>query len=224
MLLWVGIALFVVAGFVALRWSRTRTDSLGRARPFPWISTVILILLGATALAPGLLRARLEHRLTVAATTIVGSPVEVHCQSFGEAFVDAGGELGYVAFGPDGRPEPSTLIKRSQCRDLSSYLRSDKSAPSREQVVAVHVLTHEAIHMIGVTSEADTECVAMQRDAQMAHLLGASTEDARALAIEYWERIYPLMPAPYRSDECGPGLALDAGLHGAPWEASTAAN
>ncbi|MGI8708467.1 MAG: hypothetical protein ACR2LG_09745 [Actinomycetota bacterium] len=49
-----------------------------------------------------------------------GVPVEVECQGFGGAFVDAGAEFGYVAFGPDGVPERKTLIKREQCRDLSA--------------------------------------------------------------------------------------------------------
>lgn len=144
-------------------------------------------------------------------------PVEVNCQSFGGAFVDVGGDLGYVAFGPDGVPERSTLIKRDQCHDLAAYLRSDKLDPTQQQVVAVHVLTHETIHMDGVTNEVETECLAVQQDARMARLLGAAPEAADALALTYWTEIYPRMPSEYRSEECGPGLLLDAHLSGAPW-------
>jgi hypothetical protein len=53
------------------------------------------------------------------------------------------------AGGPTGPPEPWTLIKRDQCRHLAAYARSDKRSPSRDQVVAVHVLTHEAMHLSG---------------------------------------------------------------------------
>lgn len=202
MLHWLGLAALAGAAAVAVRWYLTRVDSLGRTRSFPWISTILLVLIGVATLTPWVLRLRLEARLSDAASQIVGTRVEVDCQSFGEAFVDAGGELGYVAFGPDGIPEKRTLIKRDQCNDLSAYVGSDKLAPEREHVVAVHVLTHEAIHMTGVTNEADTECIAVQRDAEMARALGASPEAAQALATYYWTNIYPRMPSDYRSDEC----------------------
>jgi hypothetical protein len=40
---------------------------------------------------------------------VIGVEAKVHCQSFGEAFVDAGAEQGYVALGSDGAPERETL-------------------------------------------------------------------------------------------------------------------
>ncbi len=135
--------------------------------------------------------------------------------------MDAGADLGYVVFGADGKPEQRTLIKRKQCADLSDYLGSDKQHPTHDQIVAVHVLTHETIHMTGVRNEAHTECLAMQRDAGMAQLLGASPEATGELAIAYWRDVYPWMPAAYRSEECAPGKALDAGRLDAPWVLAT---
>ena len=214
---WLGIGLLAGAAVVFLRWFVRRTDSLERRRAFPLFSVALLVLAGAGFLTPWFLRVRLEARLADAASVIVGRRVQVHCQSFGEAFVDVGAELGFVAFGPDGVPEPRTLIKREPCAALRDYLRSDRSAPSREQIVAVHTLTHEAIHMSGVTNEAETECLAMQRDAEMARLLGADRSDARALALSYWTSVYPQMPTPYRSSSCGPGGELDVGSPDAPW-------
>jgi hypothetical protein len=85
-------------------------------------------------------------------------------------------------------------------------------------MIAVHVLTHEAMHMSGAADEAETECEAMQRDARMARLLGAALSDARYLASWYWQTVYPRMSPEYRSDECGPGQAFDAGLPDPPWE------
>ena len=121
---------------------------------------------------------RLEQRLADAASQLVGAPVQVHCQTAGQEFVDAGAELGWVAYGPDGVPEHATLIKRAQCGDLSAYLGSDKTAPTLDQVIAVHILSHEARHMAGETSEGVAECEAMQRDAQTAELLGADRDQA----------------------------------------------
>ncbi|MEA2447328.1 MAG: hypothetical protein QOK47_965, partial [Actinomycetota bacterium] len=150
-----------------LHWLSHRTDSLGRSRSFPWLGFGFLLLAGVAALTPWFLRARLEARLSSAASEFIGTSVVVYCQSFGEAFVDTGAELGYVAFGPDGVPEHETLIKRQQCNDLADYVRSPVDSPTREETVAVHTLTHEAMHMSGMTSETETECVAVQRDAEM---------------------------------------------------------
>lgn len=140
----------------------------------------------------------------------------MHCQSFGGAFVDVGAELGYVAFRPNGVPGRSTLIKRNQCRDLSAYLRSTREAPSEAQIIAVHVLTHEAMHMSGHTNEGETECLAVQRDYEIARLLGATEASARYLTVSYWRAIYPRMSTEYRSEECGPGGALDKRAPEAP--------
>jgi len=214
---WFGIALLAAAGVVFFRWFVRRVDSIGRERPFPWLAVPVLVLAGLGFLTPWFLRVRLEARLAKAASAIVGAPLEVHCQSFGEAFVDVGIELGYVAFGSDGVPEMRTLLKRAPCAALADYVRSDKSAPSREQIVAVHTLTHEAMHMSGFTNEAETECLAMQRDAEMARLLGAEADAAAALATNYWVTVYPRMPGPYRTSACGPGGELDLGSPDAPW-------
>ena len=214
---WIGIVVLGVTGVVFLHWFMHRVDSLGRVRSFPWPALSLLLVAGLGFLTPWFLRVRLEGRLADAASAVVGERVEVHCQSFGEAFVDVGAELGYVPFGSDGVPELRTLIKREPCAALSDYLRSDKSAPPREQVVAVHTLTHEAIHMSGVTNEAETECLAVQRDAEMARLLGAAPSDAHALAASYWTTVYPRMPDAYRTTACGPGAELDRGSPDAPW-------
>ena len=215
---WLGLIALAGAAMVGVRWMLARTDALGRPRAFPWLGVVGLAMLGLAALTPWFLRMRLEERLSSAATEIVGHPVEVHCQSFGQAFVDAGVEFGYVVFASDGRPEPRTLIKRQQCGDLRSYLASDKEAPSHDQIVALHTLTHEAVHMSGIADEAETECVAVQLDARMAALLGAPPDGARAAALGYWSSVYPRMPDGYRSSECGPGGDLDLGAEDAPWD------
>ena len=168
-LAWIGIGLLVTAGGVVIRWMSARTDVLGRPRPFPYITVVLLVTLGCASIAPLVLRVRLEHRLETAASKLVGTPVEVRCQSFGGAFVDIGNDVGYVLFGADGKPEAWTLIKRQQCGDLSDYLRSDKQNPTRDQIIAVHVLSHETVHVTGVRDEAQTECKAMQLDAGYGH-------------------------------------------------------
>ena len=222
MLTWFAVAL--AGGAVAAGWGLRRFDELGRPRRFPWVSVSLLLVMAVAAAVPGVVRAHQERRLGGAASVLAGARVAVRCQSFGGAFVDAGPELGYVRWRADGKPEPWTLIKRDQCRHLAAYARSDKRRPSREQVVAVHVLTHEAMHLSGRLNEAAAECAAVQRDADTARLLGAPDAAAAELAAAYWRNVYPLMPDGYRSADCRPGGSLDERLADAPWLARTSSS
>ena len=217
MLTWTAIGLLGGAVLLAGRWLLHSRDGLGRQIRFPAVSVVTLVLVGAGLLVPVVRHHRLEQRLAVAASELVGAPVQVHCQTAGQEFVDAGAELGWVRYGPDGVPEHATLIKRAQCGDLSAYLGSDKTAPTRDQVIAVHILSHEARHMAGETSEGVAECEAMQRDAQTAELLGADPDQALRLAQTYWREVYPHLSEDYLSPDCRPGGPLDEGLPDAPW-------
>jgi sirohydrochlorin ferrochelatase len=207
----------LVAVGVVGHWSTRRRDSLGRSRPFPVWSVSLLTVLAVTALVPVARHRIEERRLTRVASALVGHPVKVHCQSTTAALVDAGAELGFVPYDADGVPLPRTTIKRDPCRALSSYLGGDRGSPSYDEVVAVHVLTHEAMHMRGQTSEALAECEAVQRDATTAALLGATPAQARALAVRYWQSVYPQMPDDYSSGDCRPGGSLDEHLASAPW-------
>jgi hypothetical protein len=217
MLTWLAGASCMAAVVVATRWWLRRVDGLGRHRPFPIFSVVLLVLLGVGMLVPGVRRAQLEHRLEMVASELVGAPVDVKCQTAGQEFMDVGSELGYVRAGPDGLPEHATLIKRGPCKSLSHYLHSNHDRPDDSQVLAVHVLTHEAMHMAGITSEARAECLAMQQDARTARLLGASPDEAVVLARRYWRTYYPRMPERYVSPECRPGGDLDRFWPDAPW-------
>jgi hypothetical protein len=88
------------------------------------------------------------------------------------------------------------------CDNLSDYLGSDKESPTLDQVIAVHVLTHEATHVSGNTDERGTECQAMQRDAEMAEILRASRAQALHLAVRYNVEVYPRMPNGYTTPGC----------------------
>ena len=160
---------------------------------------------------------RLEGRLTEIATTLVGAPAVVHCQTAGKEMLDLGAELGFVRWGPGGVPEHQTLIKRAPCGRLAAYLAGDQAHPSQDEIVAVHILSHESRHMAGTVNEADADCQAMQRDAWTARLLGASAGEAVSLARGYWRTVYPRMPDDYRSGSCAPGGPLDERLPDAPW-------
>lgn len=211
------VALLLGAAATALRWALRPVDGLGSRRAFPRISVALLAVTGVAAGVPGVLRVREEHRLSAVASVLAGAPVRVHCQRLGGAFVDAGNEAGYVKYAAGGGMERATLLKYEPCRDLAAYLRSDKNHPSFAQVQAVHVLTHEAMHMRQVREEGLAECMAVQRDAQTAMLLGSPPEAARALARSYLHDDYPLLSPEYRAPGCEPGGALDEHLPDPPW-------
>lgn len=220
MLAWVAVLFAAGAVVVVLRWTLTRVDGLGRTRPFPLISVLACAVVAIGCAVPVLVHARLEHRLADAASAVAGRRVEVRCQTLGQAWVDAHPELGYVEFGSDGRPQRRTVVAVRACDDLSGWLGSGRRVPTRDQVVAVHVLAHEAMHMAGEVDEARAECRAVQRDARLAAALGATPAVARELARRYWREIYPELPDGYRSADCGPGRAWDEHLPDPPWPAS----
>jgi hypothetical protein len=213
------IALAAVAATVTLRWALLRVDALGRMRPFPALSVGVPAIAALAFAVPLVQHARLEARLATAATVLAGVKVAVHCQTVEAAWLDAHPERGYVEVGPDGLPAHETVITYDTCNDLASWMGSDKTDPSDAQVVAVHVLAHESMHMSGVLMEFRAECAAMQRDARLAMLLGATGPQAHRLARHYWLVEYPTMPADYRDNGCGPQGALDEHLTDSPWTA-----
>jgi hypothetical protein len=212
----IAIALLVGGVAVAVRWSLNRVDSIGRKVALPW-SAWMLPILGCLVAIPVVRHHDEEKRLSQVASVISGVKATVHCQSGSAEWVDAGNELGYVKWGPDGVPEHSTLIKHEQCGLLASYLRGGRGSASLDEIIAVHVLTHESMHMSGIKDESLTECAAVQRDAHTAELLGATPAQALWLARTYWVNVYPNMPDAYRTTDCHAGGKLDEGLPDPPW-------
>jgi hypothetical protein len=197
------------AAWAYVRWWKSRRDGWAFPRGKPWMTFAALAEIVLLTAMCTYQHDRFEDRLSRVATKLVGARATVHCQSLGGSLVDASADLGFVRFGPDGVPEHSTTIKHEQCGYLQAYLDQHGREPSADEIVAVHVLTHESMHMRGATSEAVAECQAVQRDAQTARDLGASPADAAALAADYWRNDYPHMPDAYTSSDCRPGGAMD---------------
>ncbi|HVY10779.1 MAG TPA: hypothetical protein VHB18_11625 [Mycobacteriales bacterium] len=217
MLLILGVVALLGAAFVAGRWYLHQYDAIGRRRRFPTVTVVLLVILALALSVPTFLRHHEEAKLGDVASTLVGAQASVHCQTFGQTFTDLSGDLGYVKFGADGVPEHHTTIMRGPCADLRHYYGGDQDRPSAAEIIAVHVLTHESMHMRGQPDEAMAECEAMQRDAETAQLLGATPEESLKLARDYWLVDYPNMPSNYRSEDCKLGGTLDEHLPDPPW-------
>jgi hypothetical protein len=163
-----------------------------------------------------------ERTLGRIASEIAGRPVAVNCQGLPSALVDISPRAGEVMFNEDGTPPDEATLKRDTCRYLERF-EDARSAPSfecvrrvepcdpstRKIVAAVRVLAHEAWHLRGVTSEAETECYALQTTALAARRLGATPEEARAVALWNTRQVYPYLPSYYQSSECRDGGSLD---------------
>jgi hypothetical protein len=158
-----------------------------------------------------------EQQFSRVAQEIAGPGVKIDCQRFTGALLDASSEAGYVYFDAAGRPATTGRLERDACNDLRDWLHSDKSDPPLKQVMAVQVLSHESYHLSGIRNEAETECAAMQRLDEVAQWLGATPEQARALASRYANEIYPRMPSEYQAAECKDGGALDVAPGDLSW-------
>ncbi len=216
-LLTVALGLGLLALVVTLRWGVARVDALGRVRPFPVMAVGMPAAAAMLCAIPLIRHAQLEARLASVASELAGTQVTVRCETVGEAWLEAHPERGFVRFGADGVPERHAVITYDTCQDLASWVRSDHRGTTEDQMIAVHVLTHEAMHMRGLVNEASAECAAVQRDHRTARLLGASDEQARDLTRRYLLSVYPRMPEEYRSAECAPGGSMDEQLEDSPW-------
>lgn len=175
----------------------------GRGQQVWWVSVAVVVGLLAGG---GWLEYRWQvtERAAAAGAAVVAGPDSpgLHCMRFSESLLYARGFDGYVDFNRDGEPGQAVLTYQV-CQDLKAWLESDKESPSEAQVVAVHVVSHEAVHLTGERSEAVAECVAMKRDAQVAKAMGATEAQALRLASLYRVNVYPRMPAEYRGMATG---------------------
>ena len=202
-----GVRALVVAGLsVVLAVLLVRQVVMRRLAP------VSIALVAVLVLALGAMEWRWVlsvHRLSDAVRVTAPASQGVTCQRFIGTFGYAGAEWGHVDREPTGVAAPTAFLSYDACALAFAYLRSDKSAPPVEQVMAVHTLTHEAVHLRGEWSESVAECESMQRDRATAVSLGATPAQAEALARTYVVEVYPRVPAEYADARCREGGAWD---------------
>ena len=199
------IRLVVVAvlllNFVRMLWDARH----GGGRP----AVIGLVMVAAGILGILEFRAQAaEQRFGMVASEIAGRSVSVRCEGFFGRLTAVGPELGTVRFNADGTPADRTDLVAEACDDLKRYAGGDHR-PRVATATAVHVLAHEAIHLLGVQNEAETECRSLQHTTRAAMLLGANRRDAKALTGLYWRAVYPNLPAAYRTPDCRDGGPFD---------------
>jgi hypothetical protein len=68
------------------------------------------------------------------------------------------------------------------CRGIETLLHNRPAYPNAFTADAIQTLTHESLHALGVDSEAETECLAMQVQAVLSTALGVPRHYAVRLA------------------------------------------
>ena len=110
------LAQILLCGALALafRWGLHRTDALGRPNRFPAGRAGAPARPCAAGRLAGCGTSSRATPARVGRLELIGTSVSVHCQTAGEAFVDAGWELGFVKYDSEGVPEHKTLIKQDR--------------------------------------------------------------------------------------------------------------
>ena len=169
---------------------------------------IMLAISGALAFLP-IKHLLFERKLGNAAAELIGAEhVSVNCQSTFESLYSLG-RAGFVRL--------STMVIHMEtrtCEDLKDYLKNPAKADARE-LFALHVLSHEAMHVKGELNEIKTDCMAFQRNHTLAKILGVPEGIANLNAISIHR--YRSSRHPYYSRECEPGGPYDENLPGAVW-------
>lgn len=193
--LWIILVLLAIAGWLLFDWYRS-----DRSRTIP------LVLISCLIVPMGWFEWRwqqTENSANIGAAVIAGpeSP-GVHCQRLSETLFYARSAVGWVGMDGDGDPGQA-LLTYDICTSLRAWLNSDKEAPSREEILAVHIVAHEAAHLAGIWDESMAECVSMRDGVSVAVAMGATLKQAEELVARYRDEIYPTLRSEYtRPTEC----------------------
>lgn len=192
--------LTVTVAVTALLAVRAAVRVVRRRAAFPALGVAALVLWVALTAVGGWFEVRhhdAQARATTATRLASGDPdARVECRRAGVDWTDLSGTLGMVRY-----DDPRTArLRASTCAALGSWLWGDKAEPTLDQVVAVHVVSHEAQHVAGVWAEAEAECRAMRWDVAVAEELGATAAEAEALAARYASEVYPHQRDQYLTD------------------------
>lgn len=153
-----------------------------------------------------------DPELSAVATEIAGKPTEARCWSTTDwntvvpefhAYYGRRRTVDLAGFAEPGITEQSRIhLAPDICRALAERDTRDP--------FPVVVLAHESEHILSPSSsEAVTECIAMQETARTATLLGMSRRVGRKLAERYWRDVYRYRPQGYYTSRCYQGSPLD---------------
>lgn len=206
------ILLFLSAFFCYLVYREIRSP-YKKSDGFSLIYILVLVALAIASARPAYLTWRLETMLSEIASVIAERPnVKVRCNSvFDTLFTGKG------VSSPAGTAYYDTneiFFESGWCKNFTAYL-SNIENPSNEELFAMHLFTHEVMHIRGERSEKKTDCQAVQRNHTVGKLLGIDDAIAIKNAKTYYTKLYPWHR--YYDKRCKPGGKLDENLPGSIW-------
>jgi hypothetical protein len=156
-----------------------------------------------------------DLRLSTIASELAKRKVSIRCEGSG-SLMRVDGESGRTTF-VNGKPGKTSFLQAGVCATLHGYSRELKAgfdcllpcARPLEVAWSLNTLAHESYHLAGVRNEAETECYALQAIDFAARRLGATPEQARALASFAFQELPGRMPPVYSSPECRDGGRYD---------------
>jgi hypothetical protein len=206
----IGVLTVVAAGLVAfslIAWYRVVTrldDTDGRGFRLVVAGVVTVLAFIAVFFEVG------HHKRQQLATEALESlsmveGISADCERFTEELFNLSQWQGYVYY--DG--SNVVHLRRGVCHNLWDYAHGGQANPSEGQIIAVHVVAHEAMHINGIINEAEAECTAVQLNYLVAEALGATEQEARELQRRYYLEYYPHQRSNYVSNQCREGGNLD---------------
>ncbi|MCQ8102920.1 hypothetical protein NP590_02280 [Methylomonas sp. SURF-2] len=219
-MLWIiAAAVFAWLAFREVRAARVPRRGYAQPRPVFKPYLIACMALSAGFAWQPLKYWRFERLLSAKATQLAdGRPARVHCNSVADTLFDSE----QFAAGHANIETGQIVFQHGWCATLMDYVNKPASA-SPEDFFALHMFTHESMHVRGETNEARTECQAIQRDTRAAMLLGVPEALARKQALDFYFNSYMgrsgdgWMSAQYFSDQCAPGKAMDEQLSDSTW-------
>jgi hypothetical protein len=187
---------------------------------FKALLLVIALGVGVWALE-GHARAGTQRSLSAVASELTGRHVSVRCQSLWADLLSINGNLGEVRFDAQGRPADDAWLTRATCKHLHRFIGSHGAdleclkredwrnfrweAPhdaciARAATVgqAVVALAHESMHLRGIRSESQAQCLAERATPWTVSRLGG--DPTTGLLLERLARAWnPSMATEYQT-------------------------
>lgn len=179
-----------------------------RDNPPRWGTAFIILLLTAPLVYEEYRMQSVESFLTSTIREYGGNPeFQVECDRISAYLVQTSQRGGEVWFDADGVPSTSTQLMYRTCDALKKLPSELPRDITMEEAYALHIVSHELQHLLGIKDEAVAECYAHQHNPKLFNRFGVSNSDIVANAN--WSLTYKNLPDRYKSGECRDGGTLD---------------
>jgi len=159
-----------------------------------------------------------ENRLTSIARAHANlDNINIKCDRLSQYAFTTSQKKGEVYFEYDGTPSNLARIMYRPCQSILPLISNRVPiSPSLDQIVSLHVVSHEIQHLLGVQDEAVAECLAIQNNIEFFKMF--KIIEPENAAKRYYKELYPKMPMRYRTAECVNGGKLDLNLSNSVFE------